>query len=83
MPMIGYKVWPKLGFDGEIPDRLRVILPKELQAAKLISDLYATPGGRQWWEQNGGSVRLAFDLPGDSLSWVIWRAYLATKGEAP
>ena len=82
-PMFGYKVWPKFGFDGEIPDRFLAMLPKELQAAKTISDLYVTPGGREWWEKNGGSVRLAFDLKGDSLSWVIWRAYLATKGEVP
>jgi len=80
---IGYKVWPKFGFGAEIPDRFLAILPKELEGARTIFQLYAMLGGREWWEEHGGSVRMDFDVAADSLSWETWRDYLASKGEKP
>jgi hypothetical protein len=75
----GFKVWPKFGFDGPIPYNLIEKLPDQLKGAKLVSDLYNSEAGIAWWEQNGDSVRLVFDMTEDSLSWRIWKAYQASK----
>ncbi len=73
---IGYKVWPKLGYDGDIPeDVLKTSsLPSSLQGSTRLSDLMKTGEGRQWWEEHGDSVRLQFDMASDSLSMNVWNA---------
>jgi len=59
--MIGYKVWPKMGFDGKI-GRRAASLPDQFSGAKTIQELYAMPGGRQTWEEYGGSIDLSLDM---------------------
>jgi GNAT superfamily N-acetyltransferase len=45
---VGYKVWPKFGFDGRLEPSRAASVPKSLQGAKMLSDLRATAEGRQW-----------------------------------
>ncbi len=57
---VGYLVWPRLGFDGEIPHTPRRkldLLPTDhpLRGALTVLDLITRPGGREWWRVNGTS----------------------------
>jgi len=78
---VGYKVWPKFGFDADLDARRlkEHPLPDSLRSAKKVSDLYATEEGREWWEKNGWSTNMLFDMTADSLSWNIWRNYVTRK----
>lgn len=76
---IGYKVWPLFGYDGEIPEHLLRRLPDGLKDARRLSDLMATEEGRTWWEANGGTTNLTFDLKPGSPSLQVWEAYRAAK----
>jgi hypothetical protein len=73
---IGYKVWPKLGFDAEL-------LPGELDdspqrdSCKTVQDVLAV--NPAWWEQNGSQRRMTFDLAADSRSWRKLVAYVLSK----
>jgi GNAT superfamily N-acetyltransferase len=77
--MIGYKVWPRFGYDGPIPDAIRDRLPEPMRGAERLSDLMRTPEGRSWWDENGTTVSLTFDLSPGSLSRSIWETYLRAK----
>ena len=87
---VGYKVWPKLGYDGDIPgavngDRWREIEPK-LAAAGFkepyqVSHLYKIEGGQEWWEEHGEAFDAKFDLSDDSHSMKVLSAYLAEKAK--
>lgn len=77
--MIGYKIWPKFGYDGELRDVIRWKLPESLKDCKRISDLYATADGRAWWAANGETIGLKFDLTPGSYSMRVWEAYLRER----
>ncbi len=76
---IGYKVWPRFGYDAPIPDRVAAKLPGSLAGSKAISDLMKTPEGRAWWDDNGVGFDGVFDLKPGSASRKAWDAYLARK----
>ena len=76
---IGYKVWPKFGYDGFIPEHVRRKLPPELAAKRRVSELLETPEGMTWWETNGDSFDATFDLRPGSPSRQRWEAYLRAK----
>lgn len=78
---IGYKVWPRFGYDGDIPAHIAAKLPDTLAGAKRVSDLMKTPEGRAWWDANGSSFDATFDLDPGSESRKVWDAYLARKAE--
>jgi hypothetical protein len=73
---IGYKVWPKLGFDADL-------LPGELNDAprhggcRTVQDVLAVDPA--WWEQNGSQRRMTFDLAADSRSWRKLLPYALSK----
>jgi GNAT superfamily N-acetyltransferase len=75
---VGYKVWPKFGFDAplRLTAKQRASLPESLQPATKLSDLYTDPVGIGWWEKNGFSLAVEFDLLPGSLSLFMWKAYL-------
>jgi hypothetical protein len=87
---VGYKVWPKMGYDGEIPQKYTDNLPKEIKE-KLdllgikepykVSHLYSLPDneGVKWWEEKGGSFDAYFDLEDDSYSMKTFASYLLKK----
>lgn len=82
--LVGYKVWPKLGYDGPLPTAVRRRLPPALRSAvesggNRLSALYAADGGREWWEENGRSIPLSFDTADDSYSMRTLSAYLSNR----
>jgi hypothetical protein len=90
---IGYKVWPKMGYDGEIPLDCLEILPEEIkeqfdllgyEEPYKISHLYSLPDneGIKWWEENGESFEATFDLEDDSYSMKTFQAYLEGKANS-
>ena len=76
---VGYSVWPKFGFDGPLEPGRAAALPPSLAGAWRLSDLLATPEGRDWWEKHGWSIHLEFDMTPGSRSWQTWRADVERK----
>lgn len=80
--MVGYKVWPKFGYDGPIPTEQRDALKQagpQFARAKTIQELYAMPGGPEAWDKHGGTIDLVLDLTPGSKSMKIFNAYLEKK----
>jgi len=72
--MTGYRVWPRYGYDARISDvaaAIRGEIPAEFAKAKTLLDIYATPGGPEWWAENGKSIGLTFDMRPRSRSREI------------
>lgn len=80
--VVGYLVWPKLGYDGPIPKRVMKQLPPEFSGAQMVSDLMKTPEGREWWKKNGDSAKMSFDLSDGSRSLAVLSAYQQSKKDA-
>ena len=78
-PMNGYITWPKMGFDGPLPAAIRKKLPEEYADATRVSDLMRSPERRQWWAENGSSIKVSFDLDPGSRSSQVLEAYLRAK----
>ena len=68
--MIGYYVWPKHGFDGDIPPGL-VNRTREYfndPNMKTIQDIFDKPEGNSYWKRFGPPVEVEFDLTPGSRS---------------
>lgn len=86
---IGYKVWPKMGYDGDVPDKVAKKIPlkflDKFAAAGLVgphpqvSWFYRVEGGEEWWGKNGDSFDGCFDLTAGSYSLEIHEKYIAKK----
>lgn len=81
---VGYKVWPKFGYDGNIPfgprNALRSSnLPAAQKNATRVSELYKTKEGQAWWEKHGDSTDMTFDLTPGSYSRRTMAAYQARR----
>ena len=63
----GYTIWPRMGFDAKLPDRIRTKLPESLSHATSLLDLHATREGTQWWADNGEDIDVSLRL-GDRSS---------------
>lgn len=73
----GYRVWPNLGYNQDLPAEVVRKLPKKFSAAVTIQDLLAIPGGRDWWVKRGTDLKhLKFDLSPGSLSHQIMDAVM-------
>ena len=75
----GYGVWPRNGFDVPI-DRIssfdtRGKIEKRFPEAKMLTDIFATADGRDWWWKNGSSFQGTFDLSEGSRSIEILGRY--------
>lgn len=78
---VGYKVWPRMGYDGPLPQNIRDSAPKSLGKISRMRDVMATKEGRDWWEKDGGeSIDLKFDLTPGSYSRETLKKYLKAKG---
>ncbi len=75
----GYAIWPKMGYDGDIPKEVKSKLPSEMSDSKRVSDLMKTPEGRKFWEENGVTTNMTFDLKSGSQSNKIWSDYQKNK----
>lgn len=78
--VVGYKVWPKFGYDGRVPSSVRAKLPGKLKSARLVSDLYKTKAGREAWEKHGTEVDLKLSLRTGSKGLRRFEAYKDSKG---
>ena len=76
---VGYKIWPKLGYDGPLLDTHRDSLPGEFQNTSTIQELYATKEGTEAWEKFGTNISLTFDLTEGSRSRKILEMYLKKR----
>jgi len=63
--MTGYHIWPKYGYDASIEAVRNSLrsgdIPEQFSKAKSLLDIYAMPGGHEWWRENGGPIKLTFD----------------------
>jgi hypothetical protein len=79
----GYTVWPKFGYDGNIPSCFINALPPEMKTAlcgkKNIQSLLALPGGAEAWELHGGWIELKFDLSDDSPNMQALNRYVEKR----
>ena len=87
---VGYKVWPKMGYDGEIPASVIRDLPSEIQdkfkaaglaGTPMVSWFYKVKGGEEWWSENGRSFDATFDLTPGSKSLEVHDKYVAKKAK--
>lgn len=80
--MNGYYTWPRLGYDGPIPDHAKTRLSKDFKGAasySRISDLMKKPDLRAWWKANGTSFDADFDLTPNSQSRKVLSNYARAK----
>ena len=75
----GYYTWPRFGFEGVLPARLRRMLPIDLRSAKTVLDLMECEKGRAWWRENGVTIGATFDLAAGSRSRAVLDRYVRTK----
>lgn len=76
----GYIVWPKIGFDADIPADMLHRLPAAQAAARRLSDLMASSEGQDWWLRNGSDIAVRFDLASGSVSWRLLERYTSERG---
>jgi len=73
---IGYKVWPKLGFDAPLrPDEVEQA--RHLARCQSVQDVLAIDP--QWWEDHGSQRLMMFDLTAYSASWQKLLPYTRQK----
>lgn len=78
--LVGYKVWPKLGFDASLSSDEIAALPEHLQGCTTVSHIVAIDDG--YWTKHGSQRIMSFDLRAGSKSWATLLAYLHRKGLA-
>ncbi len=76
---VGYWVWPRLGFDANVPSHVQRKLPQDLSSCKKISDLMATVNGQEAWKIHGDGVDVSFDLTPGSVSWHLLGRYTQVR----
>ena len=86
---VGYKVWPKYGYDGELSSGIRSQLrgaselPASVRNATKISDVYKSKEGIAWWDKNGSGMSMSFDLRPGSYSMKKMASYQAERRARP
>lgn len=84
--MNGYYTWPRLGYDETLEslNRYKPALVEDIRnefpGADSVLDVFDMEGGREWWKENGDSLRNAkFDLAEGSRSRQVLDDYMKTK----
>lgn len=75
----GYWVWPRIGFDADIPPSILPRLTPPFNGYKRLSELVATEEGEQEWYLHGDSVHVEFDLQPGSTSWKTLERYTSKR----
>lgn len=75
----GYWVWPRIGFDADIPAAIRPRLSAAFQGCRRLSELVATEAGEREWYLHGDSVHVEFDLTAGSSSWRTLERYTTKR----
>lgn len=83
VPLDGYVVWPKLGFDGPIPEAVLGKLSPEFARLQNVQALIATPEGLAEWIAHGDSCRLTFDVRPGSMNLKNFIDYGTRKNFLP
>ncbi|MYM42172.1 hypothetical protein [Duganella qianjiadongensis] len=78
--LVGYAVWPTLGFDAKIPPEMLVNLPSTLSNCTLISQLYGSAEGKKWWINQKQGCIMNFDVRETSAQSQHLSNYLTLKG---
>lgn len=87
--VMGYYAWPRYGFDGEVQsaEDARFFqqfphFPEGLAdgTARSLLDLFASPGGREFWLVGGRTRDLTFEVASTSRSVITLHRYLTNKG---
>ena len=79
-PDNGYYTWPRLGFNGVLPDSLRKAAGRAgFSGAETILDVFDRPGGREWWKANGARMEVSFTLDREGRSMKTLLNYLLEK----
>ena len=78
---VGYRVWPKLGFNGAIPKELQSEVQAQFPGVKTLAGLLRSKQGRKWWDENGVPVQLEFDSRPNSRSMKRLRKYIKQRGQ--
>ena len=73
---VGYKVWPKLGFDANLLPGETSSDPR-LQQCQTVQDILAIDA--EWWRVNGSQRLMTFDLSPNSASWRKLLLYVHEK----
>lgn len=92
---VGYTVWPKLGYDGQMTEGQFKKLPPEVQTAmgakkgflglggnkgsRSVMALHNTPGGPEAWAEHGSTFDATFDLKDGSANMKALDKYLSKK----
>lgn len=83
-----YYTWARLGYDAPIPENTMRDIKRHAMETDVdllrgrgnnISDLMATPQGREFWKKYGVSTDMTFDLSDDSLSMRVFNEYAKAK----
>jgi len=73
---VGYKVWPKLGFDAPLEPG-EIAQAPHLAHCHSVQDVLAVDAA--WWEDQGSQRLMTFDLAARSTSWQKLLAYVGRK----
>lgn len=74
--MIGYRFWPKLGFDAPLDEGETEGAP-HLANCRTVQDVLAIDAA--WWERDGSQRWMEFDLAAESPGWQMLLDYLQVK----
>lgn len=81
--MNGYYTWPRLGFDGRIPDGPWRKMPQHLRdlcgPGRQVMGLMVLAEGRSWWREHGSVMDVWFDTRPESPHHLILRQYLRER----
>lgn len=73
--MNGFWRWPLYGYNASINAVARESksgeIPREFAKARSLLDIYATPGGMDWWRSEGEDIVLTFDPRPRSQSRLV------------
>ncbi len=78
--MVGYKVWPKFGWDADLNTEASFregAIPPE--GFTKVSQLMASQEGRDWWAHYGDTTHMSFDLSEGSYSRRVFDGYRKAK----
>ncbi len=83
--LVGYYVWPRLGFDAKLPKAWKIKHKKNpiiegLRGPSTISNLMGTPEGRQFWKDKGVGIRMEMSLAPKSKQFQILEEFVQDKG---
>lgn len=73
---IGFKVWPKFGFDAQLLPGEAADAP-QLQGCQTVQDVLSVHPA--WWDAEGSQRRMTFNLDADSTSWQKLITYVGQK----